>query len=121
MDDALAANVTIAAVGTGDLEYARHFAEEHRVTFPLMVDDRSVSYRAVGTKKGSPLDLVKPSVLANGAKALGAGNRQGKPGRAPMVYGAAHVIRPDSSVTFAWINDDFSDNAPIDEVLAAAR
>jgi hypothetical protein len=119
--DVLAAKVTLAAVGTGDLDYARHFADEQDIAFPLLVDEASLSYRAVGTKKGSLLGLANPKVLLSGAAAVRGGNRQGRPGRAPLVLGAAHVIRPDGSVPYAWVNEDVADNAPIADVLAAAR
>jgi peroxiredoxin len=121
VDDIRTTGATLAAIGTGDLDYARHFAEERGIDFPLMVDETSTSYRAVGTRKGTKRGLVSPKVLARGAQAVAGGNLQGKVGRAPMVLGACHVIRPDGSVPFAWINGDFADNAPIDEVLAALR
>jgi peroxiredoxin len=121
VDDIRSADATLAAVGTGDLEYARHFAQERDVTFPLMVDETSASYRAVGTRKGSKAGLLNPKLAVSGAKAIATGNVQGKSGRAPLVLGAAHVIRPDGSVPFAWINDDYDDNAPIGDILAVLR
>jgi peroxiredoxin len=121
LDDIRAADVTLAAIGTGDLDRARHFAAEREITFPLLVDDTSASYRAVGTRKGSRIGLLNPALALSGARAMAAGNRQGKPGRATLVLGAAHVIRPDGSIPYAWINDDFDDNAPIEEILAVLR
>lgn len=121
MDDILAANVSLVAIGTGDLDYARDFIEQQHIAFPVLVDDRSVSYRAVGTKKGSVLQLANPRLLVSGAKTMAAGRRQARSGPKPLVFGAAHVIRPDGSVPYAWINDDFDDNAPISDVLASLR
>lgn len=119
MEDVRGADAALAAVGTGDVAYARHFAEERDIRFPLLVDDERRSYKAVGTKRGRMIDLAKPAIVRAGAAALARGHLQGRTGPAPMVLGAAHVIRPDGTVPFAWINDDVSDNAPLAEVVAA--
>lgn len=112
-------DVALAAIGTGDIAYAQHFAEEQGIAFPLLVDDERRSYKAVGTRRSSVLDLARPSVVLASAKAMASGHLQGKTGPAPMILGAAHVIRPDGSVPYAWINDDVADSAPIDEIIAA--
>jgi peroxiredoxin len=119
VEDVRDADAALAAVGTGDVAYAEHFAEEHDIRFPLLVDDERRSYKVVGTKRGRAVDLAKPSVVRAGAAALARGRLQGRTGPAPMVLGAAHVIRPDGSVPYAWINEDVADNAPLDEVVAA--
>jgi peroxiredoxin len=121
VEDIAALDASVAAIGTGDLDYARSFAAERGVTFPLMVDEASSSYRAVGTEKGSKIGLLNPKLALSGARAMAAGHTQGRSGPKQLVLGATHVILPDDSVPFAWINDDYDDNAPIDEVLAALR
>lgn len=113
--------IAVAAIGTGDLMYARDFAEDQRVDFPLYVDDPKASYKAVGTKKSTLARTMKPSVLASGARAMAKGHRQGKLGPAHMVLGATHVILPDGSIPWAWINDEFDDNADFGEALATLR
>ncbi|HWH33558.1 MAG TPA: AhpC/TSA family protein [Egibacteraceae bacterium] len=110
-------DVAVAAVGTGDLMYARDFAEDKRVNFPLYVDDAKASYKAVGTRKGSARSFAKPRVIASAARVTAKGHIQGKLGPAHMVLGATHVIRPDGSVAFAWVNGDFDDNADFAEAL----
>jgi peroxiredoxin len=112
-------DVAVAAIGTGDLMYARDFAEDQRVDFPLYVDDAKASYKAVGTKKSTLARTMKPSVVASGIRVMAKGHRQGKLGPAHMVLGATHVIRPDGSVPFAWVNDEFDDNADFGEALAS--
>lgn len=118
-DELARRDVAVAAVGTGDLMYARDFAEDKRVNFPLYVDDAKASYKAVGTRKGSLRDSFKPRVMARAAAVTAKGNLQGKLGPAHLVLGATHVIRPDGSVPFAWINEDFADNADFTEALAS--
>jgi peroxiredoxin len=113
------AGASIAAVGTGDAVMARVFRDEQGIAFPLLIDVELRSYHAVGTGWGSLGQLAKPSSLAAGWRALRGGHRQGRTGKHPLILGATHVIRPDGSVPFAWVNADFADNAPIDMALAA--
>lgn len=110
--------VAVAAIGTGDLMYARDFAEDKGVDFPLYVDDAKASYKAVGTRKGQARSFIKPRLIASAARVTAQGHIQGKLGPAHMVLGATHVIRPDGSVPFAWVNSDFDDNADFAEALS---
>lgn len=112
-------DVAVAAMGTGDLMYAQDFAEDKRVNFPLFIDEAKASYKAVGTRKGSSRNFLKPSLIASAARVTAKGHIQGKLGPAHMVLGATHIIRPDGSVPFAWVNDDFDDNADFAEALSS--
>lgn len=109
----------IATIGTGDLDYARDFRDQEGLGFPVLVDADLTTYRIVGTRKAGVGDIVRPSQIAAGLRAVASGHRQRRSGPAPMILGATHIIRPDGSVSFAWVNDDFADNAPPDEVVAA--
>lgn len=120
-DEVSAAGGTVAAIGTGDLDYARDFRDSREIGFRLLVDPALATYRAVGTKKGTLLGLAKPAVLAAGARITAKGTLQGKPGPAPLILGATHVLHPDGSVPYAWINDDYADNAPIPDAIEALR
>jgi peroxiredoxin len=113
--------LTLAAVGTGDMAYAEEFAKEREVDFPLLVDNDLETYGIVEARSATAVGLFRPSVMGSAARAILKGNLQGKIGRAPMLLGATHVIAPDGTVPYAWINGDFSDNAPIGEVIAAVR
>lgn len=117
--DIAAAGAGIAAIGTGDVAYARQFKAARHIDFPLLVDDDLVSYRAAEAQSGTLRDLVAPTVLAKGARAVLRGSRQGSSGPAPLLLGATHVIRTDGSVPLAWVNADYADNAPLETVLAA--
>lgn len=117
-DDITRAGASLAAVGTGDPAYARDFKATADIAFPLLVDDEHVSYRAVEAGRTSLIGLARPNVVARGVRALAQGNRQGRPGRAPLLLGATHVLRPDGTVPFAWRNDDVADIAPTAAILA---
>jgi peroxiredoxin len=121
LDESIELGVTIAAIGTGDMDYAESFAEEREVDFPLLVDEDLITYGIVEAQTSTAAGLFRPSVMTSAAMAIVKGNLQGRIGRAPMLLGATHVIRPDGSVPFAWVNDDFGDNAPIPDVLETLR
>jgi peroxiredoxin len=115
-----AAGVGLAAIGTGDIEYARHFKAQRSIDFPLLVDDELRSYREIGAGWLSWRQLVSlPGTLLPGARLLARGRLQGRSGRSPLLLGATHLIKPDGSVPYAWVNASLSDEAPLPEVLAA--
>lgn len=118
-DDVARTGATIAAVGTGDMSYARDFKATAAITFPLLVDDKHTSYRAVGAGRTSVTALARPVVVARGVRAVAQGARQGRRGKAPLLLGATHVIRPDGTVAYAWRNADVADTAPVEAVLDA--
>lgn len=116
-----AAGVGIAAIGTGDIRYARAFKSDRSIDFPLMVDDDLTTYRAVGTGRLTLGGMLSPSSVASSGRLLARGRLQGRTGKHPLTLGATHVIRPDRSVPYAWVNSSLPDEAPLPEVLAAVR
>lgn len=115
------AGATIVAVGTGDLNYAKDFKSKFSVPFPVLVDDDLLTYNVVGAGQGSFTDWASPQMLKAAIKVARSGFTQGRIGKHQNFLGATHVIRPDGSVPYAWINADFGDNAPLADVLAALR
>lgn len=109
----------IAAIGTGDLAYAEDFRSAQRLDFPVLVDPGLLSYRAVEARTGTVRQMVSAPVLRASARALRAGNVQGRTGQHPLLLGATHAIRPDGRVVFAWRNDDYGDNPPVSVLRAA--
>lgn len=118
-DDITRAGVGIAAVGTGDPVYARDFKATTDIAFPLLVDEKRHSYRAVEAGRTSVVGLARPTVVARSVRALALGTRQGRRGPAQLMLGATHVIRPDGTVPFAWRGDTVADTPPTRTVLAA--
>lgn len=116
-----AVGVDLAAIGTGDIEYARHFKTERSIDFPLLVDDGLESYRVIGTGRLSLGEVLSPSSLTASVRLLARGRLQGRTGRHPTVLGATHVIRPGGAVPYAWVNSSLSDEAPLPEVLRAVE
>src|SRR6266498_885344 len=113
------AGVDLAAVGTGDIEYARRFKTERSIDLPLLVDDDLESYRVIGTGRLSPGSLLSPPTVASSLRRLARGRLQGRTGKHPTVLGATHLIHPDGSVPYAWVNSSLEDEAPLPEILSA--
>ena len=108
----------VVAIGTGDLEYGRQLQAELQLGFPLLVDEALLTYGMVEAGRGHLTDWVLPGVMrAAEAAALETGARHGPPGRHVNALGATHLIHPAGNVSFAWVNGDFSEDAPIDLVL----
>jgi peroxiredoxin len=111
----------LVAVGTGGREYAKTFVAERKIPYLVLVDKHLSTHDIIGIESGSPLGILKPSTLYHGVKALAAGERQGPTGPNPFVFGAAHVIAGGGELRYAWVNGDYQDNAPVAELLAAAK
>jgi hypothetical protein len=89
---------------------------------PVLCDEHRESYKLVGAKIGSMGDLIGPkSVLKGLATTARTGQMQGKPVGNVAQLGGAMVIAPGDRVVFRHMAKDASDNAGIDDVLAAAR
>ncbi|HVM00671.1 MAG TPA: AhpC/TSA family protein [Egibacteraceae bacterium] len=109
----------LAAIGTGDIAYARDFKASRAIGFPLLVDDDRVTYGVVGAGRATVATTLRPSVLAKGTRSLLRGSRQGALGPAALLLGATTVIRPDGRVPLAWRSDDVADTPPVTAILRA--
>ena len=49
----------IAAVGLGDIDYARDFRDQTGITFPLLVDEKRMAYNAADLKRATLLHLFR--------------------------------------------------------------
>lgn len=114
------AGARLVAVGTGGREYAKAFVTERKIPYLVLVDKQLETHDIIGIKSGGKLLIAKPNTLVATAKALAAGERQGKNGPNPFLFGAAHVIAAGGTLRYAWLSDDYQDNAPVDELIAAA-
>lgn len=116
-----AVGARLVAIGTGGRQYAAEFVREHEIPFSVLVDKHLATHEIIGAKRGAPYGIFKPKVVAAAIKAALDGEMQGKTGPHPFVFGAAHVISAGGMLRYAWINDDYQDNAPVEELLDAAK
>ena len=109
----------LAAIGLGDMNYARIFQEETGITFPLLVDAGRIAYRAIELRKTTFFGLFTRENFAARNRARAAGHRQHKLGKDPFQLGASFVFGPGNQDLFVHLSEYTGDNAPISSLLAA--
>jgi len=114
-----AKEMNLAAVGLGDMNYARLFREETGITFPLLVDENREAYRAAELKSGSLLHLLRSDNASARTRAKAAGHRQHKMGANPFQLGASFVFAPGDVDRYIHVSQTFGDNAPIADLIKA--
>ena len=117
-----AAGVRLVVIGQGNPEHAIHFRDSHDIELEILVDGGRESYRAAGTKVATVSELIGPRVVAKGAtEAIKQRLPQQRTQGHPAQLGGVMIVMPDGSVPYTHLSDDAGDNAPNEEVLAAAR
>src|SRR5579863_5359921 len=101
------------------MRYARLFREETGITFPLLVDDGRIAYRAIELPKTTFLGLFRRENFIARSRARAAGHRQHKLGKDPFQLGASFVFGPGNIDIFTHLSAFTGDNAPIASLLAA--
>jgi hypothetical protein len=109
----------LAAVGLGDMNFARAFIEETGITFPLLVDDERKAYSALELKRANIFHLFRRDNAERRKQAKAAGFRQTGIKKNPFQLGGSFVFGPGNVDRFVHISETFGDNAPISSLLAA--
>jgi hypothetical protein len=109
----------LAAIGLGDLHYARIFREETRITFPLLVDAGRIAYRAIELRKTTFFGLFTRENFRARSRARAAGHRQHKLGKDPFQLGASFVFGQGNKDLYVHLSAYTGDNAPMASLLAA--
>ncbi|MGH2794960.1 MAG: peroxiredoxin-like family protein [Actinomycetota bacterium] len=109
----------IVAVGTGDARYARAFIDDEEIGFPVLLDEEGDAAEIAELPNGGWFQLAGPRTAAGVLKATAAGKRQHKIGKRPKQLGATFVIGPGDVVHYEHVDNDVSDHAPFEEILAA--
>src|SRR5258708_3644526 len=109
----------LAAIGLGDRNYAKLFREETGITFPLLVDEDRLAYRAAGLRKGNLLHIFRRDNSRARARAKAAGHRQVRLGRDPFQLGGSFIFVPGNRDHYAHISKTFGDNAAPEALVGA--
>jgi AhpC/TSA antioxidant enzyme len=112
------AGASLAAIGLGDMNYARLFREETGITFPLLVDAERTAYRAAELKSANLLHLLRSENAQARGRAKRAGHRQHRLGQNPFQLGASFIFAPGNRDLFVHVSQTFGDNAEPAELLA---
>lgn len=113
------AGATLAAIGLGDMHYARVFRDESGITFPLLVDSERVAYKAAELKSGNLLHIFRRDNSEARARAKAAGFKQHRLGENPFQLGASFIFGPGNRDLFVHLNRTFGDNADPKVLLSA--
>ncbi len=124
----------VVVIGTGDVGYARAFAEEDRIPFPVLVDDDARAAAAARVERVGLLRLFALPSLPATARALRAGFRIGRPGKRVNQLGASFVVSPGPSgdaaageaergarLLFRHYDAHPADHAPLPAIFEALR
>jgi len=109
----------LAAIGLGDRNYARLFRDETGITFPLLIDEQRLAYRAAGLRTAGILHIFRSDNARARKRARAAGYRQHRSGRNPFQLGGSFVFGPGNVDRYAHVSRTFGDNAKPDALLAA--
>jgi hypothetical protein len=112
---------SVAAIGLGDANYARLFREEAQITFPLLIDEQRVAYKAAGLKSGNVLHIFRRDNAASRSRARSAGFSQHSSGKNPFQLGASFVFGPGNRDVYAHLNRTFGDNASLQTLVDAVH
>jgi peroxiredoxin len=115
------AGAKLAAIGLGDMNYAREFRDATGITFPLFVDADRKAYRAAELKSANLLHLFRSDNSQARSRAKAAGHRQHKLGENPFQLGASFVFAPGDVDRFVHLSQTFGDNADPKDLLAVLR
>ncbi len=109
------------AIGMGIPEMAAHFRDSQQIPFPLLVDHRKQTYRALEIGRGSCMDVAGPKVWARSAKSILSGKGQGVPKQDPLQLGGAIVVDAGGRVRYMHRAKTSSDNPKPEELLEQVR
>ncbi len=86
----------------------------------VLTDPERKAYLAAGLHR-SALAVMRPSVVARGARAYAEGHRQGAVAGDPWLHGGAFVIRADGTAVLEQRSEAPGDHVDVADLLAAAR
>ena len=109
---------SLAAIGLGDMSYAKFFREKTGIDFPLLVDEKREAYKAIELKNASLLHLLRRDNMQARKRAQAAGHKQHKLGKDPFQLGGSFVFAPGNKDLFVHVSETFGDNAKPEDMLA---
>ena len=118
-DEIRARGAGVIAIATGDARYARQFAADTSISYPVLVDDDARAARAAAVHVASFLGMFHPRTWAATRDTWRRGYRIHRAGKRVTQLGATFVIAPGPRLLYEHLDADSTDHASIDQVLAA--
>ena len=122
-EDLEAVGARLAVIGQGTPRHAESFVEDHNLDgMQILVDPDRKTYDAAGAKIATMDEMYNPKIIARAAKVTATDRvMQGRTQGHAAQLGGVLVVAPDGRITWGHMADDVSDNAPVEDVLQAAR
>ena len=92
---------TVVAVGQGPGSRSAVFQRELDLPFVVLGDPERAGYAAFGLERGSPLDMLRPSLIVAAGEALLSGARQGRTEGDPAQTPGTFIIDRTGIVRYA--------------------
>ena len=118
-DEITSLGADIVAVGTGDRRYAYAFVRDERIPFLVLVDDDASAARAASLRTLNWFQLLHPRTWKATRETSKRGYHVHKAGKRVKQIGATFVIGAGDRVRYEHLDDDSTDHAEVDEVVAA--
>jgi peroxiredoxin len=112
-------NAEVVVIAMGFPAMAADFRDEYRIPFPVLVDQKRVSYKALGLARGGWMKLVGPVVWKHLRSLLRFGVAAPKKGQDVHQLGGTVVVRRGGEVALVHRAEHAADNATVDQMLAA--
>lgn len=120
-DELSATGANFAAIGMGRVDMAAYFRDEFQIPFPLLVDHKRETYRALDIRRGTWWDVVGPHMWLDFTKRLIKGQASTKVQNDPLQLGGLAIVEPGGSIRKIHRAGNPADNMPVDELLALLR
>lgn len=117
-DEIAAAGGRTVAIGTGDQRYAAGFVAEERIPFLVLVDDDAEAANAASVRTLNWFELLHPRTWKATWQTSRRGHHTHKPGARVKQIGATFVIGRGGRVRYEHLDDDSTDHADLDDVIA---
>lgn len=92
---------TVVAVGQGTGNRSAAFRRDNGLPFPVLGDPERAGYAAFGLHRGSPLDMLRPSLVLAGVRATRGGARQGRTEGDPLLMPGTFLVDRGGIVRYA--------------------
>jgi peroxiredoxin len=120
-DEITALGSDIVAIGTGDRRYAEAFVRDTEIPFVVLVDDDADAAHAASIPTASWYRLLHPRTWRATRETSKRGYHVHKTGKRVKQLGATFVIGAGDRVRYEHIDDDSTDHASVDDVVAVLR
>jgi hypothetical protein len=121
-EDIEARGVRLVFIGQATPRHAAHFQKRYAPDVEILADEDRASYKAIGLRRGSVGQLLGPtSVLKGIGRTMTSGTVtvQGRVIGDAAQLGGTFIVLQSGEIAWSHRSKDASDNAEVDEVLAA--